>query len=91
MLEFEIKFCQIVNFIKDGQPYKMSKRKGTFITVEDVLDEVDKDLIRFVMLTRRNDQVLEFDLEKVKNILSLNVGFMLKQAEAGIKIDNRLT
>jgi len=83
-IEFEIKFCQIVNFLKNGQPFKMSKRKGTFITVEDVLDEVDKDLVRFVMLTRRNDQVLDFDLEKVKEQSKDNPVFYVQYANARV-------
>lgn len=83
-VEFEIKFCQIVNFLKNGQPFKMSKRKGVFITVEDVLDEVDKDLVRFVMLTRRNDQVLDFDLEKVKEQSKDNPVFYVQYANARV-------
>ena len=83
-IEFEIKFCQLVNFFQNGQPFKMSKRQGTFITVEDVLAEVDKDMVRFVMLTRRNDQVLDFDLEKVKEQSKDNPVFYVQYANARI-------
>ena len=83
-VEFEIKFCQLVSFFKNGQPFKMSKRLGTFITVEDVLEEVDKDLVRFVMLTRRNDQVLDFDLEKVKEQSKDNPAFYVQYANARV-------
>ncbi|MEK6734282.1 MAG: arginine--tRNA ligase [Pseudomonadota bacterium] len=83
-LDFQIKFCQLVNFLKNGQPLKMSKRKGNFISVQDVLDEVDKDLVRFMMLTRRNDQVIDFDLEKVKEQSKDNPVFYVQYANARI-------
>ncbi|MEO1460049.1 MAG: arginine--tRNA ligase [Pseudomonadota bacterium] len=57
----DVKLCQIVRLFKDGEPFKMSKRAGTFITLRDVLDEVGPDVTRFVMLTRRNDAQLDFD------------------------------
>ena len=59
------KVCQLVKLIKDGQPYKMSKRKGDFITIKDVLNDVGKDSLRFMMLNRGNDVELDFDLNKV--------------------------
>ncbi len=83
-IDFEIQFYQIVNFLKNGQPYKMSKRNGTFITVDDVVSEVDKDLIRFVMLTRKNDQILDFDFEKVKEQSKDNPAFYVQYANARI-------
>ena len=83
-IEFEIKFCQLVNLFKNGQPFKMSKRKGNFITVEDVLEEVDKDIVRFYMLTRRNDQVLDFDFDKVKEQSKDNPVFYVQYANARI-------
>jgi arginyl-tRNA synthetase len=57
----DIKLCQLVKLYKDGQPYKMSKRAGTFVTLRDVIDEVGRDVTRFVMLTRKNDAPLDFD------------------------------
>ena len=83
-IDFQIKFCSIVNFLKDGQPLKMSKRKGNFITVEDVLSQVDRDIVRFMMLTRRNDQILDFDLEKVKEQSKDNPVFYVQYANARI-------
>ena len=83
-VEFDIKFCQLVNFLKNGQPFKMSKRKGNFLTVDDVLEEVDKDIVRFVMLTRRNDQVLDFDFEKVKEQSKDNPVFYVQYANARV-------
>ena len=60
------KVGQLVKLIKDGKPFKMSKRKGDYITVEDLISEVGKDATRFIMLNRSSDVELEFDLAKVK-------------------------
>ena len=59
------RICQLVKLFKNGQPYKMSKRAGDFISVRDFLNEVDKDSIRFMMLNRSNDVELDFDFSKV--------------------------
>ncbi len=61
----DVKLCQMVNLMEDGEPVKMSKRAGTFVTLRDVIDEVGKDAVRFIMLTRKNDAQLDFDLKKV--------------------------
>jgi arginyl-tRNA synthetase len=63
--ELDIKLCQLVNLLQDGQPVKMSKRSGTFVTLHDIIDEVGPGVVRFIMLTRRNDQTLDFDFAKV--------------------------
>ena len=60
------KVSQLVKLIKDGKPFKMSKRKGDYITVEDLIDEVGKDATRFIMLNRSNDAEIDFDFSKVK-------------------------
>ena len=60
------KVSQLVKLIKDGKPFKMSKRKGDYITVEDLIEEVGKDATRFIMLSRSNDVELDFDFSKVK-------------------------
>ena len=59
------KVCQLVKLYKRGQPFKMSKRAGDFISVQDLLNEVNKDSIRFMMLNRSNDVELDFDFDKV--------------------------
>lgn len=59
---FEAVLCQIVRVVKDGEPVRMSKRAGTFITLRDLLDEVGRDAVRFIMLTRKADAQMEFDL-----------------------------
>ena len=71
-VKFNCKVCQLVKLFKNGKPFKMSKRAGEFISAQDLLDEVDKDSIRFMMLNRSNDVELDFDfdkiLEKIKKI-----------------------
>ena len=61
----DVKLCQLVSLIRDGQQIKMSKRSGTFLTLGEVIGEVGRDAFRFFMLTRKNDAPLEFDLTKV--------------------------
>ena len=61
----EIKLVQLVKLFKDGEPFKMSKRAGTFVTLRDVVEMVGPDVTRFVMLTRKNDAALDFDFDKV--------------------------
>ena len=60
------KVSQLVKLIKDGKPFKMSKRKGNYVTVEDLINEVGKDATRFIMLNRSSDVQLDFDFSKVK-------------------------
>jgi len=62
------KVSQLVKLIKDGKPFKMSKRKGDYITVEDLINEVGKDATRFIMLNRSSDAELDFDFTKVKEM-----------------------
>ncbi|MCE3233218.1 MAG: arginine--tRNA ligase [Rickettsiaceae bacterium] len=83
--ELDIKLSQLVNFMEDGQPMKMSKRAGTFTTVRDVIEEVGKDVIRFIMLTRKNDAVLDFDLKLVKEQSKDNPVFYVQYANARAK------
>ena len=62
--KLDVLLCQIVHVLKDGQPLRMSKRAGTFITLRDLLDEVGPDAVRFTMLTRKSDAQMEFDINK---------------------------
>ena len=64
-VKLNCKVCQLVKLYKDGKPFKMSKRSGDFISAQDLLNHVDKDSIRFMMLNRSNDVELEFDFDKV--------------------------
>ena len=78
----DIKLCQLVNLLDNGQPVKMSKLAGTFVTVEDVIAAVGADVIRFIMLTRRNDQTLDFDFAKVTEQSRDNPVFYVQYAHA---------
>ena len=71
----DVKLCQLVSLLENGQPVKMSKRAGTFVTLSDVMDAVGPDVMRFIMLTRRNDQTLEFDYAKVTEKSRENLSF----------------
>src|SRR6185312_15335638 len=78
----DVKLCQLVNLFDQGQPVRMSKRAGTFITLREVVDKVGKDVFRFVMLTRRNDQALDFDFAKVVEQSKDNPVFYVQYAHA---------
>jgi arginyl-tRNA synthetase len=78
----DVKLCQLVNLFDNGQPVRMSKRAGTFVTLREVVDEVGKDVFRFIMLTRRNDQTLDFDFAKVTEQSRDNPVFYVQYAHA---------
>tara|TARA_B100000700_G_C15038658_1_gene854090 strand:+ start:57 stop:1781 length:1725 start_codon:yes stop_codon:yes gene_type:complete len=78
------KVCQLVKLYKNGEPYKMSKRKGEFISIKDVLNEVGKDSIRFMMLNRSNDVELDFDFDKVLEKSKDNPVFYVQYSYARI-------
>ena len=78
----DVKLCQLVHLMQNGQPVKMSKRAGTFVTLRDVVETVGKDVVRFIMLTRRNDQTLEFDYAKVTEQSKDNPVFYVQYAHA---------
>ena len=63
--QLDVKLVQLVRLLRAGEPVKMSKRAGEFVTLREVVDEVGKDAVRFDMLYRKNDAVLDFDLAKV--------------------------
>jgi arginyl-tRNA synthetase len=78
----EVKLCQLVTLLQDGKPFKMSKRAGTFVTVDQMLEMVGKDILRFVMLMRKNDAPLEIDIVKVKEQSKDNPVFYVQYANA---------
>ncbi len=80
--ELEIKLCQMVHLMKDGEPMRMSKRSGNFVTLRDLIDEVGKDVVRFIMLTRKSDTQMEFDLQKVTEQSRDNPVFYVQYAHA---------
>src|SRR5438309_8550063 len=78
----DVKLTQLVNLFDKGEPVRMSKRAGTFVTLREVIDEVGKDAFRFIMLTRKNDQPLEFDFAKVTEQSKDNPVFYVQYAHA---------
>jgi len=80
----DIKLCQLVKLYKNGEPFKMSKRAGTFITLSDVVEQVGPDVARFVMLTRKNDAPLDFDFDKVLEQSKDNPVFYVQYAYARV-------
>ena len=83
-VKLNCKVCQLVKLFKNGKPYKMSKRSGEFISAEDLLKEVERDQLRFMMLYRSNDVQLDFDFEKVKEKTKDNPVFYVQYAYARI-------
>ena len=88
-VKMDCKVCQLVKLYKNGQPFKMSKRAGDFISVKELLNEVNKDSIRFMMLNRSNDAELDFDFEKVKEKTKDNPVFYVQYAYARINSISR--
>ena len=78
----DVKLCQLVNLLEGGKPARMSKRAGTFVTLRDVTDKVGRDVVRFMMLTRRNDAPLDFDLLKATEQSLDNPVFYVQYAHA---------
>jgi arginyl-tRNA synthetase len=81
---FEVKLVQMVQLLRDGQPVKMSKRAGTFVTLADVVREVGKDVVRFTMLTRKPDAQMDFDFAKVVEASKDNPVFYVQYAHARV-------
>ncbi|WP_112664243.1 arginine--tRNA ligase [Microvirga flavescens] len=80
--DLDVKLCQLVKLLRDGEPVKMSKRSGDFVTLRDVVDEVGRDAVRFMMLYRKNDAPLDFDLAKVVEQSKDNPVFYVQYAHA---------
>ena len=81
----DIKLTQLVKLWKNGEPFKMSKRAGNFVTLRDVVDQVGADVARFVMLTRKNDAPLDFDFDKVLEQSRENPVFYVQYAHARVR------
>ena len=78
----DVRLCNLVNLMEKGEPVKMSKRAGTFVTLREVVDQVGKDVVRFIMLTRSSDAPLDFDLAKVTEQSKDNPVFYVQYAHA---------
>ncbi|MEM9127470.1 MAG: arginine--tRNA ligase, partial [Pseudomonadota bacterium] len=83
-VSLDIKLTQLVKLWKNGEPFKMSKRAGNFVTLRDVVDQVGPDVTRFVMLTRKNDAPLDFDFDKVLEQSRENPVFYVQYAHARV-------
>ncbi|NKD86984.1 arginine--tRNA ligase [Haematospirillum sp. 15-248] len=78
----DVKICQLVKLMDKGEPVKMSKRAGTFVTLRDLIERVGKDVVRFIMLSRKNDVPLDFDYAKVTEQSRDNPVFYVQYAHA---------
>jgi arginyl-tRNA synthetase len=80
--ELDVKICQLVRLLRNGEQVRMSKRSGDFVTLREVVDEVGRDAVRFMMLFRKNDATLDFDLGKVIEQSKDNAVFYVQYAHA---------
>ncbi|WP_020401103.1 arginine--tRNA ligase [Kordiimonas gwangyangensis] len=80
----DVRLCQLVKLYRDGEPFKMSKRAGNFVTLREVVDEVGAGVTRFIMLTRKNDAPLDFDFKKVMEQSKDNPVFYVQYAHARV-------
>ncbi len=82
---FDVKLVQMVQLLRNGEPVKMSKRSGTFVTLADVVREVGKDVVRFTMLTRKPEAQMDFDFAKVVEASKDNPVFYVQYAHARLR------
>ena len=83
-VDLDVRLCQLVRLFRNGEPVKMSKRAGTFVTLREVVEEVGRDVARFIMLTRKNDAGLDFDFAKVTEQSKDNPVFYVQYAHARV-------
>ena len=88
-IPFEVKLVQMVQLLRDGEPVKMSKRAGTFVTLADVVREVGKDVVRFTMLTRKPEAQMDFDFAKVVEASKDNPVFYVQYCHARVSSTQR--
>lgn len=84
-IPFEVKLVQMVQLLREGQPVKMSKRSGNFVTLADVVREVGKDVVRFTMLTRKPEAQMDFDFAKVVEVSKENPVFYVQYCHARVR------
>ena len=84
-IPFDVKLVQMVQLLRDGQPAKMSKRSGNFITISEMVEEVGRDVVRFTMLTRKPEAQMDFDFAKVVEASKDNPVFYVQYAHARIR------
>ncbi|MDP6345242.1 MAG: arginine--tRNA ligase, partial [Alphaproteobacteria bacterium] len=83
--ELDVRLCQMVRLFRGGEPVRMSKRAGDFVTLRELVDEVGRDVVRFIMLTRKNDAPLDFDFEAVMEQSRDNPVFYVQYAHARVQ------
>ena len=83
--KLEVLLSQMVSLLKDGEPYKMSKRAGNVILMSDIVEEIGADALRFIFASKKSDTALEFDVEELKKQDSSNPIFYIQYAHARIK------
>jgi arginyl-tRNA synthetase len=83
--KLEVLLSQMVSLLKDGEPYKMSKRAGNVILMSDIVEEIGSDALRFIFASKKSDTALEFDLENLKKQDSSNPAFYINYAHARIQ------
>ena len=79
-----VRLCQLVKLFRNGEPVRMSKRSGEFVTLRDVVDEVGPDVVRFMMLYRKNEAPLDFDFARVTEQSKDNAVFYVQYAHARV-------
>jgi len=84
-VQFDVKLVQMVRLLRGGEPVKMSKRSGSFVTLSEMVEEVGKDVVRFTMLTRKSDAQMDFDFAKVVEASKDNPVFYVQYAHARIQ------
>ena len=82
--QFEVLLGQLVNLLRDGQPVRMSKRKGTMVTFDELLDEVGADATRYTLVSKSSNQMIDFDIERVKRQDNTNPVYYVQYAHARI-------
>ena len=88
-IKFDVKLCQIVNLLENNKSVKMSKRAGNFILIDDILKKIDKDIVRFFMLIRKNDAHLDFDMKKCLDESKENPIFYIQYVIARVNSLNK--
>ena len=88
-IKFDVKLCQIVNLLENNKSVKMSKRAGNFILINDILKKIDKDVVRFFMLVRKNDAHLDFDMKKCLDESKENPIFYIQYVIARVNSLNK--
>jgi arginyl-tRNA synthetase len=83
----DVKLCQMVRLLRNGEPVKMSKRSGDFVTLREVIDEVGRDAVRFMMIYRKNDATLDFDSRQGRRTVEGQPGLLCAVCPCALRLD----